>query len=130
MSTKSKHKRYFKLRGADWNGVSGSESNMKVFSSTSDANTKIGFKSAYNTSSPNKTEALADSNTTLVVTYEFNNESDQAAFKAAVDGEWSGSSTPFTPADSDDKVFHFKTEWLHEDGSVSDTYTNDTFKWE
>ena len=83
MAAQYKHKRYFRLRGSD--------SSLKTFSSTSDANTKIGFKSVFNTSSPTKTEALADSGQTLVVTYEFDSDSDQTAFKNAVDGAWGDS---------------------------------------
>jgi len=113
MAAQWKSKRYFNLRGSD--------SSLKTFSSTSDANTKIGFTSVYSTSSPTKTEVLADSDQTLVVTYEFNSESEQTAFKAAIDGAWGDSSSPFEPADSDDRVEHFKTEWLNQDGSVSST---------
>ena len=113
MAAEYKHKRYFRLRGSD--------SSIKTFSSTSDANTKIGFKSVYNTNSPTKTEALADSDQTLVVTFEFDSDSDRTAFKSAVDGAWEDSSTPFSPADASDTVEHFKTEWLHQDGSVSST---------
>ena len=113
MAAEYKHKRYFRLLDVD--------SNVQTFSSTADANTKIGFKSVYSTSSPTKTEALADSGQTLVVTYEFDSESDQTAFKSAIDGSWGDNITPFTPATTGDWVEHFKTEWLHVDGSVSDT---------
>ena len=113
MAAEWKHKRYFRLRGSD--------SSLKTFSSTSDANTKIGFTSVYNTSSPTKTEELADSDQTLVVTYEFNTEADQTAFVNAVDGAWGDSSRPFSPADGLDNVEHFKNEWLHADGSISGT---------
>ncbi len=113
MAAQYKHKRYFRLRGSD--------SSLKTFSSTSDANTKIGFKSVYSTSSPTKTEALADSGQTLVVTYEFDSDSDQTAFKNAVDGAWGDTETPFNEADEGDTVEHFKTEWLHQDGSISAT---------
>lgn len=114
MAAEYKHKRYFRVRASD--------SSLVTFTSTADANTKIGFKSVYSTSSPTKTEALADSDQTLVVTYEFNSESDQTAFKSAVDAIWDDSTTPFTPASPDDHIVeHFKTEWLHKDGSVSST---------
>ena len=114
MSVKYKHKRYFRCRTAE-------HRNIVTFSSTSDANTKIGFKSVFNTSSPTKTEALADSGQTLVVTYEFDSDSDQTAFKNAVDGAWSDSTSPFNKQTDTDTVEHFKTEWLHQDGSVSST---------
>jgi hypothetical protein len=113
MAAEYKHKRYFRLRGSD--------DNLKTFSSTADANTKIGFTSVYSTSTPTKTEALADSDQTLLVTYEFNTEAEQTAFKSAIDGAWGDSSSPFSPADATDTVEHFKTEWLHNDGSVSAT---------
>tara|TARA_E500000178_G_scaffold354484_1_gene423601 strand:+ start:2074 stop:2412 length:339 start_codon:yes stop_codon:yes gene_type:complete len=111
MAAQWKHKRYFRVRGSD--------SSLKTFSSTADANSKIGFKSVYSTSSPTKTEALADSDQTLVVTYEFDSESDQTAFNSAIHGAWSDSTSPFTPADDTDTVENFKTEWLHADGSIS-----------
>mgnify|MGYP005997522491 CR=1 FL=1 len=62
---------------------------------------------------------MADSDQTLIVTYEFDSNSDQTAFKSAVDGTWGDDSTPFTPATDTDTVEHFKTEWLHQDGSIS-----------
>jgi hypothetical protein len=99
--------------------VRAEDTSLKTFSSTADANTEIGFKPVYSTSSPTKTEALADSDQTLVVTYEFSSQADQDAFKSAIDGAWSDSSSPFTPVDG--TVEHFKTEWLHADGSVSAT---------
>ena len=122
MAAEYKHKRYYRLRAADVTGnEDGKGGVLKTFSSTSDANTKIGFTSVWNTSSPTKTEALADSDQTLVVTYEFGSLDDQDAFKAAIDAVYSGGSLPFSPADNTDFVEHFKTEWLHVDGSVSDT---------
>ena len=136
MAASYKHKRYFRCRTAEGR-------NIVTFSSTSDANTKIGFKSVYNTSSPTKTEALADSGQTLVVTYEFDNESDQTAFKNAVDGAWGESASPFSPAEDTDAwdgeasftahyfVEHFKTEWLAQDGTtVSATMNRTDFGFE
>ena len=132
MAVKYKHKRYFRVRTSE-------HRNIVTFSSTSDANTKIGFKSVSNTSSPTKTEVLADSDKTLVVTYEFNSDSDQTAFKNAVDGAWGDSESPFSPAEDTTAwdgeasfatpyhVEHFKTEWLNQDGSVSATMTKTDF---
>jgi len=116
MAAQWKHKRYFRVRGSD--------SSLKTFSSTSDANTKIGFTSVYSTNTPTKTEALADSDQTLVVTYEFDTQADQDAFKSAIDGAWSDSTTPFNPADASDTVEHFKTEWLAQDGTSVSATTN------
>ena len=113
MAAEYRHKRYVRVRVSD--------SSLDTFSSTADANTKIGFTSVYSTSSPTKTEALADSDKTLVVTYEFNDESEQTAFKSAVDGAYSDSTSPFNPADGTDRAEHFKTEWLNKDGSISNT---------
>jgi len=110
MSAECRHKRYFRVRGSD--------SSLTAFSSTADANTKIGFISAYSVSSPTKTEALEDSDHTLVVTYEFNSKDDQVAFKAAIDASWNASG-PFTGTG----VEHFKTEWLDADGVVGATAT-------
>ena len=111
MAANYRHKRYFRVRGFD--------SSVRIFSSTADANTKIGFKSVYETSSPTKNEVLADGGQTLIVTYEFDSDTEQSAFKSAVDGAWSESSTPFLPEIDTDTVEHFKTEWLHKDGSIS-----------
>ena len=114
MAAEYSHKRYFRVREND--------GSMSTFSSTADANTKIGFTSAYSTSSPTKTEALADSGKTLVVCYEFNDKNEQMAFKNAIDDAWAESPhSPFNPADATDTVEHFKTEWLDEDGSVGNT---------
>lgn len=124
MAAEYKHKRYFRVRQQEGEGDGVSDvGTPRTFSSTSDANTKIGFTSVWNTSSPTKTEALADSGQTLVVTYEFNSASDQTAFKTAVDTAFgnSGDAHVWNPANDKDHVQHFKTEWLHADGSVSDT---------
>ena len=120
MAIKYKHKRYFRVRGLD--------NNLKIFSSIEDANTKIGFKDVFSNSSPTKTEALADSGQTLVVTYEFGSEADQESFNSAIDSVWKNTSKPFMlgiddskpfePECSTDEVEHFKTEWLNPDGSV------------
>lgn len=113
MAAEYKHKRYFRIRLAD--------SSLYTFTSTSDANTKIDFKSAWTTSSPTKSEILADSDQTFVVTYEFNSEAEQTAFKTAIDGEWGESSQPWNGNDSSQTIEHFKTEWLHQDGTISAT---------
>jgi hypothetical protein len=114
MAAEYKHKKYFRIRGAD--------DTLKTFSSTADANTKIGFTSAYDTSTPTKIEALEDSGQTLVVTYEFESDADQTAFRTAIDDAWANSPhSPFNPADATDTVEHFKTEWLEPDGSVGTT---------
>jgi len=110
MAAEFKHKRYFRVRGAD--------STLTTFTDVANANTLIGFKSAYSTSSPTKTEALENSDQTLVVTYEFDSMDDQTAFKSAVDATWD-TGTPFTGTG----VEHFKTEWLNSSGEVGATAT-------
>ena len=108
MAAQYKHKRYFRVRGED--------STLTTFTDVTNANTLIGFKSAYSTSTPTKTESLVDSDQTLVVTYEFNSQAEQTAFKSAVDATWEAGG-PFTGTG----VEHFKTEWLHQDGTISAT---------
>lgn len=81
MADAYKHQRHFQVLDGDENKI--------TFSSTDDANTKIGFKSVWDTGSPTKSYQLQDSNQTLVVTYEFASESDQTSFKTAVDNTWS-----------------------------------------
>lgn len=136
MSNSCKHKRYYRIKVATTNG--GAFDTDYVFANVADANSKIGFKSVFDTSSPTKTEALEDSDKTLVVTYEFESESAQDAFKSAIDTAYESGSI-FTgdnsthskvdlgidaPAGVNNlmiKVEHFKTEWLHPDGSISAT---------
>jgi len=106
MADAFKHKRYFKLVQADY-------STLVSFSSTADANTKIGFTSVWNTSSPTKTETLEDSNFTLVVQYEFDTLDEENAFRTAVDVE-----AQYSPADSSHMVKCFKQIWYDEDGTT------------
>jgi len=106
MAEAFRHKRYFKLVQAD-------NSSLVSFSSTADANTKIGFSSAWNTSSPTKTETLEDSNFTLVVQYEFNTLDEENAFITAVDID-----EPYSPADSNHTAQCFKHIWYDEDGTT------------
>ena len=118
MAAEFKHKRYFRRVdiGTD------STLSLHTFSSTADARTKLGFGSVWNTSSPTTTDALEDSNKTLVVTFEFASADAQTAFKSAIDSTaemWTDSSLPHAY-----RPEHFKTEWLHEDGTVS--HTNNT----
>ena len=118
MANAFKHKRYYRVRLDD--------SSICTFANVTDAQNAIGFRDAFDTSSPTTTYALADSDPTLVVTHEFDTADEQTAFKAAVDGLMDDSSTPWNPdVNTDDSqagwVEFFKTEWLHKDGSVSDT---------
>jgi len=113
MASKFWHKRYFRIRFSD--------SSLDTFNDVADAQTKIGFRDVWTTSSPTVTYALADSDMTLVVTYKFDDLDKQTAFKAAVDALYEDSSTPWDEDPVGGYTEHFKTEWLHEDGSVSAT---------
>ena len=80
--------------------------------------------------SPTKTEALADSDQTLVITYEFDSKDDQDAFLSAISvfdttKVWPATSgSAFIPYYAADKIENFKTEWLDTDGtSVGSTTT-------
>ena len=119
MAIQYKHKRYYKLKTSE----GGSTVNI-TFSSTSDAITKLAFSNLHDANSVTKTSALEDSGTTLVVTYEFSSESDQTAWKAGIDGALADSTALYSPTDPA-VVYHSKTEWLHQDGSVSSTTTFD-----
>ena len=94
MATAFKHKRYFKVAtqpdGSAW----------LTFSSTDDAKAKIGFKACWSEGTPTTTYALADSDTTLVCTYEFGSASDQTTFKSAVDAAFDDG-LPWTYEDRD-----------------------------
>ena len=123
MANEYRHKRYFKQ-------YNHSTSSYVTFSDTSDAQTKIGFGSCFDTNSPTKTYALEDAGQTLVVTYEHSSEENQTSFKSAVDAAWTDGSIftgntatgpatgPYTPVLVGR---HVKTEWLDTDGSVSAT---------
>ena len=126
MSIEYRHRRYFRIRFND--------NSLYNFISISDANTKIDFKPCWTTSNPKKIEELADSNQSIIVTYEFNNQAAQTAFKQAVDSEWNvdtmDNATPWKGDSSTETVEQFKTEWLHADGSISSTFDFDLAKLE
>ena len=118
MANAFKHKRYFQLHELQ----ADSSLAAKTFTgTTAEAYAEFGFSSAWDTSSPTKTMAFEDSNATLVVTYEFNNESDQSAFKTAVDSAYTGGSA----FGSDRFPKHTKTEWLATDGTTVDATSTD-----
>ena len=127
MATEYKHKRYFQLWVNNNTGSVGEKNWLKqTFSSVADAKTKIGFTSVWDTSSPTKTEALADSDQTLTVTYEFDNLTDQTAFKNAIDGTYSAGNSPFSEETTSDRAENFKTEWFAGDGATVDSTFTDT----
>ena len=120
MADAFKHKRYFRLSEADG-------STLVSFSSTSDANTKIGFAEVWSTSSPTKVETLEDSNFTLVVQYEFDSLDQENAFSTAVDID-----NQYSPADSNHIVQCFKHVWFGEDGTTevsTSTFSADDYSW-
>ena len=120
MADQYRHKRYIRIRKED--------SSLVTFTSTSDARTKCGPKSCFDTSSPTQTFSLEDSDQTLVMQFEFDTLEEQTAFKEAVDAVYDDGSGAFVAQITRDQdmmgdamVEHFKTEWLNQDGSVSST---------
>ena len=83
MAVHYKHKRYFQIH--EFYGDDSTRMPKSFTGTTAQAYAEFSFSSAFDTSSPTKTLAFEDSNKTLVVTYEFSSESDQTAFKNAVD---------------------------------------------
>ena len=111
MAIEYKHKEYFQRRMAD--------SSIYTFTSVADAQTKCAFHNTFLTDqTPTITYALEDSDQTLVVTFEFADDTKQEAWKTAVTN-LTDSSTAWHAGD----IEFNKIEWLHQDGSVSDTAT-------
>ena len=122
MADSFRHKRYFQL--IEYLGDSTADGTKKTFTGTAEeAYNELSLPAVWNTSSPTKTYSLADSNTSVVVTFEFDNESDQTAFKTAIDNAYDAN-TGF--ADGGPHVIHIKTEWLTTDGDIGFTSTNIT----
>ena len=113
MAVEFQHKRYIRIRLAN--------SSLYTFTTTNDAQTKIAFKDCINLHSPIISYELADNNQTLVMTVEHESDANQMAWKAAWDTEYRENSWPWNGNDSTQTVEHFKTEWLHADGTVSAT---------
>jgi len=117
MASEYKHKRYFQLHETQ----ADSTVQAKTFTgTTTEAYNEFAVPSVWNTGSPTVTHAFADTNTTLVVTYEFANEANQTSFKSAVDTAYNDGTAFVSNTDAK----HTKTEWLHSDGSVSSTNLN------
>tara|TARA_Y100000389_G_C17422770_1_gene497712 strand:+ start:870 stop:1208 length:339 start_codon:yes stop_codon:yes gene_type:complete len=111
MAIEYTHKEYFQRRLAD--------SSIYTFTSVSDAQTKCAFHNTFLTDqTPKITYALADSDQTLVVTFEFDDDTKQQAWKTAVTN-LSDSSTAWRAGD----IEFYKIEWLNKNGSVSSTTT-------
>jgi hypothetical protein len=114
MAAQYKHKRYWELHQMN----ADSSWSAKTFTgTTAEAYAEFSFPSVWNTGSPTITYAFADSNATLVVTYEFADEASQTSFKTAVDTAYGNDSA----IGANKIVKHKKTEWLHQDDSVSAT---------
>ena len=122
MANSFRHKRYFQL--IEYNNDSTVETGtLKTHSGTAEeAWNSMNMPAVWNTNSPTKTYALADTNTSVVVTFEFENESDQTAFKSAIDNAYAAQSA-FA---ADKHIKHIKTEWLTTAGDVGSTATNIT----
>ena len=118
MAVQYKHKRYWQLHQI---GADSSLAAITFSGTTTEAYNMFSFPSVWNTGSPTITHAFADSNTTLVITYEFADEASQTSFKTAVHAAY-GDGTAFASLAGVQK--HTKTEWLHQDGSVSATATD------
>ena len=138
MANAFRHKRYFKEigkkegtqpagpprnTGGDVSGTTQPETlnEEKTFSNAESTWNGWGMPAVWNTSSPTKSFALADSGKTVVVTFEFDSLSDQDAFKTAVDNAYSAGGTNAFP---NKLITHVKTEWLHEDASTSGSDEN------
>ena len=126
MAAEYKHNEYFRRRLAKTVAAeTGEDSTVKygldIFTNVEDAKTKCGFHNTYlTTNSPTVTYALADSNKTLKVTFEFASGDDQDAWKTAVTN-MSDSSTAWYNGD----IEWFRAEWLAADGSVANAHDFD-----
>lgn len=109
------HKRYFQLHWPD-----GGDPEAKTFTGTAEqAYAEFNFPAVWNTNSPTKTYAFADSNKTLVVSYEFDNQTAENGFRDAVAAAYDDDSA----FDENKYIAHIKTEWYTYD-SIESTQTN------
>lgn len=115
MANEFKHKAYFRVKDTS------NSFNLVTFTSTADARSKINFTSAFDTSSPTKTEALEDTAQTYSVVYEFNSKAEEDAFLTAISSF--SDTTPWNTA-LPYLTEHFKTEWYDSDGATVETTTN------
>jgi len=109
MSTVWTHNEYYRRRLDD--------STFYTFTGIEDAKTKMALHNTYlNTANPSISYTLQDSDQTVKVTLSFASEADQTTWKTAVD-QLGDDSTAWHAGD----IEWYKIEWLHPDGSVSDT---------
>jgi len=119
MAVAYKHKRYWQLHRPDDDSAYAA---ITFSGTTTEAYNMFSFPSLWNTGSPTITHAFADSNTTLVVTYEFADEASQTSFKTAVDAAYDDGTAFVSVAGI---VKHTKTEWLAGDGTTVSATTTD-----
>ena len=113
MAAAFKHHQYFRRY------TTSDPSALYTFDDVSDAQTRAGFHNTWLTSnSPTVTYALEDSGQTFKVTHEFADKTSQDNWISDVDALEAGG-TAWKQGD----IERFKVEWLHEDGSVSATVT-------
>ena len=99
-----------------------------TFSDVSNAQTTIGFKAVYNTSSPTNAFALTDSDQTLVVTRTFTNPAGYKSYSDAIGA--TGDHFDLTwPSDTGGTrnakyTLMMKREFLNDDDSVQSTETH------
>jgi hypothetical protein len=130
MANAYKHKRYFeKYTEVDattdpW-GVA-SFSKVTHSGTATEAYNSFSFPAVWDTNSPTKTYALEDSGQTLVVTYEFDNASDQTGWYNAIESAITGGTIWNTTAGFAAKCV--KVEWLAGDGTTVDATDNPGFK--
>ena len=122
MAAEYKHRRYFRVKKAD--------NSYHTFVDLAEANTMVELQATWTGNNAVLTKALEDSNQTYVITIEHANESDQTAWMSAIDATWEDSTAGFgaiwlkkgsMSTTLNCVLEHFKTEWLHADGSVSAT---------
>jgi hypothetical protein len=112
MAAEYKHHRYFRFRNND--------NSLYTFSDVNDARSKIALDDeVYNIGSPTRTYQLVNSNKGLKMTMEFNSQANQDSFVTAT-STWSNESASFSSG-----VEVYRHEWLHKDGTISNTFDLD-----
>jgi len=118
MAQAYKHKEYFQSGFNDgyFETWQDDDPTQYTFTSVADAQTRCAFHNTYLTyQNPTVTYALEDADKTLVVTFEFDDNEKQMAWKTAVT-DLIKNSTAWA-----DVIFLKKIEWLNEDGEVGST---------
>jgi hypothetical protein len=105
------HRRYYRIRD--------NSGNLITFLNTKDANSKINFRSAWQTCSPIVTDILEQGNQVLCKTFEFESDQDQVNFKSAIDALWE-TGNPWLGNDAG-TVEYMRVEWLDTIGNIEFT---------